>query len=133
QCRWPLWGFLRLPTDRPHRSSRAHHRRDRRWALIAWIAVSVEPNGGVKGGSAAAQRAPLTPPLGSNTPVRAIKAQTDQLSKCVRDVSEHLSGMSPGYTSSRAMTLILKQLFFVTSLSDSLVSGRALPAVSILA
>jgi hypothetical protein len=57
---------------------------------------SVEPHGGVKGGSAAAQRVPLTPPWGSSTTVQAIKALNP--SKCVRDVSEHLSDMSPGYT-----------------------------------
>jgi hypothetical protein len=68
---------------------------------------SVEPHGGVKGGSAAAQRVPLTPPWGSNTTGQAIKAPTYQ--KCVRDVSEHLSDMSPGYTVVPAIHALLAQ------------------------
>jgi hypothetical protein len=47
---------------------------------------SVEHHGGVKGGSAAAQRVPLTPPWGSNTTGQAIKAA---------NLSKNVSGMSP--------------------------------------
>ena len=72
--------------------------------MIAWMPF-LERVAGVKGGFAAAKRSkPLTPAARSSSKIQAIKAVTRPWSKSVRDVPGHLSGMSPGYTSSPRMT-----------------------------